>query len=91
MIVAILVSVSTALVGPITFLGVLVTNLAREYLKTHRHFHLLIGSMLVGCIALIFGQLLVEQVFHFNTPISVMINFIGGLYFIRLLLKESQL
>lgn len=91
LIVAILVSVSTALVGPITFLGVLVTNLAREYLKTHRHFHLLIGSMLVGCIALIFGQLLVEQVFHFNTPISVMINFIGGLYFIRLLLKESQL
>lgn len=91
LIVAILVSVSTALVGPITFLGVLVTNLAREYLNTYRHFHLLIGSMLVACIALVYGQLLVEQVFHFSTPISVMINFIGGLYFIRLLLKESQL
>lgn len=91
LIVAILVSVSTALVGPITFLGVLVANLTREYLNTYRHFYLLIGSMLVGCIALIFGQFLVEQVFHFNTPISVMINFVGGLYFIRLLLKESQL
>ncbi|MFD3203821.1 petrobactin ABC transporter permease YclO, partial [Bacillus sp. LR_5] len=33
-VVAILVSVSTALVGPIMFLGLLVVNLAREFLKT---------------------------------------------------------
>ncbi len=90
-IVAVLVSVSTALVGPITFLGILVTNLTREFLKTHRHLHLLTGSMLVSSIALLFGQFLVEQVFRFNTPVSVMINFAGGLYFLRLLLKESQL
>lgn len=90
-IVAILISVSTALVGPITFLGVLVTNLSREIFKTYKHSTLIVGSMLISSIALIYGQLLVERVFSFTTPISVIINFIGGLYFIYLLLKENQL
>ena len=90
-IVAILISVSTALVGPITFLGVLVTNLSREIFKTYKHSTLIIGSMLISSIALIYGQLLVERVFRFTTPISVIINFIGGLYFIYLLLKENKL
>ena len=90
-IVAILISVSTALVGPITFLGVLVTNLSREMLKTYKHSTLIIGSMLISSIALIYGQLFVERIFSFTTPISVIINFIGGLYFIYLLLKENQL
>ncbi len=90
LLVALLVSVSTALVGPITFLGVLVTNLTREYLRTYRHLYLLLGSMITSGIALIFGQFLVDQVFRFATPVSVLINFAGGLYFITLLLKESQ-
>ncbi len=90
-IVAILISVSTALVGPITFLGILVTNLSRELLKTYRHKELLIGAMLLSGIALIYGQLLVERVFTFSAPISVLINFVGGVYFIYLLLKENKL
>lgn len=90
-IVAILISVSTALVGPITFLGILVTNLSREMLKTYKHKYLIIGAMLISSTALVYGQLLVERVFEFSTPISVIINFIGGFYFIYLLLKENQL
>ena len=35
--IAVLVSVSTALVGPITFLGLLVTNLSYELFKTYKH------------------------------------------------------
>jgi iron complex transport system permease protein len=88
---AVLIGVSTALVGPITFLGILVTNLARELLKTYRHRILLWGSMLISATALVLGQFLVEQVFHFNTPISVMINFVGGFYFILLLIRENRL
>lgn len=90
-IVAILISVSTALVGPITFLGILVTNLSRELLKTYRHIYLIGGAMLISSTALVYGQLLVERIFVFSTPISVIINFIGGLYFIYLLLRENQL
>lgn len=90
-IVGVLISVSTALVGPITFLGILVTNLSRELLKTYRHTYLILGAMLISATALVYGQLLVERIFVFSTPISVIINFIGGLYFIYLLLRENQL
>lgn len=87
--VSILVSVSTALVGPITFLGILVVNLSREFLNTFSHKELIIGSSLLSIIFLVGGQFLVERVFNFGTPISVIINFVGGSYFIYLLLKES--
>lgn len=88
-IVAILVSISTALVGPITFLGLLVVNLSREFLKTYKHSFLIIGSVLISIVALVGGQLIIERLMNFNTTLSVIINFIGGLYFIYLLLKEQ--
>lgn len=88
-IVSILVSVSTALVGPITFLGILVVNLAREFFKTYEHLYLIIGSTLLSIVALIGGQLIVERVLNFGTPVGVIINFVGGLYFIYLLVKEN--
>ena len=90
-IVAILVSLSTALVGPITVLGIIVVNLTYEITKTYRHSVLLIVGTLISIIALVGGQFLVERVFTFNTTISIIINFIGGVYFINLLLRESKL
>lgn len=86
-----LVALSTALVGPITFLGILVVNLTYELLKTYRHKELLIGASLISVIALVGGQFFVERVFKFNTTIGIIINFIGGVYFIYLLLKESKI
>lgn len=90
-IVVILVSVATALVGPITFLGLIVVNLAYEFLKTFRHTHILIGSALISIIALISGQFLVEKIFTFQTTVAVLINFFGGIYFIYLLVKGQKL
>ncbi|WP_106495011.1 iron chelate uptake ABC transporter family permease subunit [Lentibacillus sp. Marseille-P4043] len=89
-IVAVLISVATALIGPITFLGLLVVNVSYEFLKTYRHFYLIIGSILISIIALLGGQFIVEEVFTFQTTTSVIINFIGGIYFIYLLLKENK-
>ncbi|WP_100401810.1 iron chelate uptake ABC transporter family permease subunit [Bacillus sp. FJAT-42315] len=89
-VVAILISVATALVGPITFLGLLVVNVAYELFKTYKHSYLLLGSILISIIALVGGQLIVERVFTFSTTLSVIINFIGGVYFIYLLLKENK-
>ena len=89
-IVSILVSVSTALVGPITFLGILVTNLAYQLVKDYRHSVIVPTAILLSLAALIGGQFLVERVFHFSTTVGVIINFIGGLYFIYILLKEER-
>ncbi|MFJ5623350.1 iron chelate uptake ABC transporter family permease subunit [Peribacillus loiseleuriae] len=90
MVVAILTSVSTALVGPITFLGLLVANVAYQFIKSYKHKHIIPAAMLISIIALVGGQMLVERVFTFSTTLSVIINFIGGVYFIYLLLKENK-
>ncbi len=87
--VSVLVSISTALVGPITFLGLLAVNLSREMLKTYEHKILFVSSSLISIISLVGGQLFVERILNFGTPISVIINFIGGIYFVYLLLKEN--
>lgn len=89
-VISVLVSISTALIGPMTFLGLIVANVAREGLKTYKHKYLIIGSMLISMITLIGGQFFVQHIFSFNTTLSVIINFIGGIYFIHLLLKESK-
>lgn len=90
-VIAVLVSVSTALVGPITFFGLLVANLAHQWMRTYRHRYLVVAATLISLIALVGGQLLVERVFTFSTSLSVIVNFIGGIFFIYLLLKESRL
>ncbi|MED4072770.1 iron chelate uptake ABC transporter family permease subunit [Priestia endophytica] len=89
-IVAIFISISTALVGPITFLGLLVVNIAYEMFKTYKHSYLLVGSSLISIVVLVGGLLLVERLFTFSTTLSVIINFIGGTYFLYLLLKGSK-
>ena len=88
--IAALVAVSTALVGPIIFLGILVTNLTYEIFKTYRHALLIPACCLVSVISILGAQYLVEHVFRFNIVISVIINFIGGLYFMYLLLKTRK-
>ncbi|WP_394234589.1 iron chelate uptake ABC transporter family permease subunit [Niallia oryzisoli] len=89
-VVAILISISTALVGPITFLGLLVVNVTYQLFNTYKHTILLFGSILVSIISLVGGQLIVERVFTFSTTLSVIVNFIGGVYFIFLLLKQRK-
>ena len=88
--VALLVTVSTALVGPITFLGLLVVNLAHEFIKRFEHKYILPTANLISWISLFLGQWVVEHLFEGNTEISIMINFIGGIYFIFLILKERN-
>jgi len=89
-IIAALISVATALVGPITFLGLLVANVTYQFVKTYRHAVLISGSILISIIALVGGQLIVERVFTFTTTLSVIINLIGGIYFLYLLLRENK-
>jgi len=89
-IVTVLISIATALVGPITFLGLLVVNLAYEFMRTFRHSYIITASILVSIIALVGGQFIVEKVFVFQATVSVVINFVGGIYFLYLLLKENK-
>ncbi|MCR6514143.1 MAG: iron chelate uptake ABC transporter family permease subunit [Clostridium sp.] len=88
--VSILVSVSTALVGPITFLGILVSNLSYNLMKSFRHKYTMVCAVLLGIIALLFGQLIVERILNYTNTVSTIINFVGGLYFIYIIIKENK-
>ncbi len=90
LIISVMVSVSTALVGPITFLGILLVSLSREILNTFRHRDMIIGAVLIGVIALVLGQFVVERILQTTTTIGVILNFVGGTCFIVLLLRESK-
>ena len=84
------ISVATAMVGPISFLGLIIANLSRQMLKTYRHTQLILGSALFGMIGLILGQLIVERVFIYAIPVSVFITVGGGIYFLYLLLAGKR-
>lgn len=86
---AILIAISTALVGPILFFGLLITNLTREFFRAYQHKVLMVGCALLSVAALLSGQWIVENLFSFSTTLSVVINFIGGSYFLSMLLRNK--
>ena len=84
------IAVATAMVGPISFLGLIIANLSRQLLKTFRHTQLVLGAALFGMIVLVGGQLIVEHVYSYAVPVSVFITVGGGLYFLYLLLTRKK-
>ncbi|WP_286192351.1 iron chelate uptake ABC transporter family permease subunit [Roseomonas genomospecies 6] len=88
--VSILVSVSTALVGPVTFFGLLVANLAYLVIRSHRHALILPAAVLIAVLTLVAGQLVLERVFGYNAALSIVIEFVGGLAFLFILVRGSS-
>ena len=83
------IAVATAMVGPISFLGLIIANLARQLLKTYRHGQLIVGAALMGMLAILFGQLISQHVFSYAVPVSTFITIGGGIYFLYLLLFQK--
>lgn len=90
-VVAIMTAMSTALVGPLTFLGLIVVNVTYQIVQSFKHKYIINTSILISICSIIVGLIFVERIFKFTTTLGVIINFIGGLYFLYLLLKESKL
>lgn len=88
---ALLVSVSTALVGPILFLGLLVCALANQLCQKVHHQVRIPVTFLIAAITLISGQAIFEQVLQLQGVLSVVIEFIGGLLFIALILRRRTI
>lgn len=89
-VVALLVSVSTALVGPTSFFGLLVAHLAYQLLSTHRHAWTLPGAALAAVVCLVGGQVVFERVLGFEGSLSMVVEALGGIVFIVLLLRRSR-
>lgn len=91
LVVSILVAISTALIGPLTFLGFLAATLAYQLLQTHQHRWLLPMAALLGCLFLLVGQVTLEHLLGMAGVLTVVIEFIGGSLFLLMLLRKGRL
>lgn len=86
--IAVLVAVSTSLVGPTAFMGVFVANIAYALAKSSRHRVTLPLGCAVAIGIFIVGQLLVEHVFNYKTTVSILVNLVCGVYFLTLMIRS---
>ncbi|MFD6091197.1 iron chelate uptake ABC transporter family permease subunit [Oerskovia sp. NPDC060338] len=91
MLVALLISMSTALVGPMTFFGFVVATLAYRVTGSHKHQFVLPMAFLLGLATLVVGQFVLQHVFYAAGLLTVIIEFVGGIVFLFLLLRRGAL
>jgi len=91
MLVALLVSFSTALVGPMTFFGFLAAHLAYQLAGSYKHQYVMPMAFLVGLLGLVGGQFILEHVFYAGGFLTIIIEFLGGIAFIIILLRTGKL
>lgn len=89
LLVALLVAVSTALVGPVAFLGLLFVALAERIVATRRHSILIPAVALVAIIVLVGGQTLFQHLLGNSSTLGVVVEFAGGVVFLILLWRGS--
>ncbi|GAA4688497.1 iron chelate uptake ABC transporter family permease subunit [Streptomyces chumphonensis] len=91
LLVSVLIAMSTALAGPMTFFGFLTAMLAYQFAGTHRHLIVLPMAFLIGLITLTGGQFVMEHVFYASGMLTVVIEFLGGAIFLAHLLRKGSL
>ena len=89
LLISVLISVATALVGPVLFLGLIVVSLTQQLFRSYHHRFLMLASTLLSVVLLTGGQWFIESMLDLETTISVIINFIGGSYFLLLLMRNK--
>ena len=89
-IVIIMTSLSTILVGPLQFLGFMIANLTYQLTKEFKHSILWLFSAFLGLVIVLAAQLIVERIFLLTIPISVFIEGIGGVLYLILLVKGEK-
>jgi iron complex transport system permease protein len=88
--VAALVSTSTALVGPMAFLGLLVVSLAERIVGTNRHAILLPAAALTAIIVLVGGQTVLQHALGGEGSLGIVVEFVGGLVFLAILFAGGR-
>ena len=87
--IAALVATATAVVGPVSFFGLLVAALANHFSPSVKHSVRLPMTFCVGSILLVGGQTIFEHFLGMQAVLSVVVEFAGGLVFLYLVLKKK--
>ena len=89
-VVIIMTSLSTILVGPLQFLGFMIANLTYQLTKEYKHGVLWLFSAVLGLVIVLAAQLIVERIFLLTIPISVFIEGIGGVLYLVLVVNGEK-
>ncbi|WP_207233842.1 iron chelate uptake ABC transporter family permease subunit [Janibacter limosus] len=89
--VSILMAVSTALVGPMTFLGFLVATLAYQFADSYDHRRIFPVAVLVGFVVLSGAYFVMKHVFYAQGVVSIIIELVGGSVFLIVILRKGRL
>ncbi|MGX9348532.1 iron chelate uptake ABC transporter family permease subunit [Microbacterium sp. KNMS] len=89
--VSILMAVSTALVGPLTFLGFLVATLAYQFADTYDHRLVFPVAALTGFVVLAGAYFVMKNVFAAQGVVSIIIELVGGTVFLFVILRKGRL
>lgn len=89
--ISILMAVSTALVGPMTFFGFLVATLAYQVVDSYDHRHVFPVAFLLGFVVLAGAYFLMRHVFYAQGVVSIIIELVGGVVFLVVVLKKGRL
>lgn len=85
--IAVLVAVSTSLIGPTAFMGIFVAHIAYALAGTSRHRATLPLGCAVAIAIFLAAQLLVEHAFNYQTTVSILVNLVCGAYFLALVVR----
>ena len=89
--VSILMAVSTALVGPMTFLGFLVATLAYQLADTYDHRRVFPVAVLIGFVVLSGAYFVMHNIFYAQGVVSIIIELVGGSVFLFVILRKGRL
>ncbi|EOM75473.1 enterochelin ABC transporter permease [Rhodococcus rhodnii] len=89
--VSILMATSTALIGPMTFLGFLVATLAYQFAGTHDHRFVFPVAALTGFVVLAGAYFVLEHVFYAEGAVSIIVEAVGGSVFLYVILRKGRL
>lgn len=85
--IAVLVAVSTSLLGPTAFMGIFVANMTYALARTFRHRITLPIGCAIAVGMFILAQLAVEHVFNYRTTVGILVNLVCGAWFLALMLR----
>ena len=89
--VSLLMAVSTAMVGPMTFLGFLVATIAYQAADTYDHRYILPMAALIGFVTLSGAYFVLNHIFYAQGVVSIIIELVGGSIFLYVVLKKGRL
>lgn len=89
--VSILMAISTAMVGPMTFFGFLVVTLSYQAASTYDHRYLFPMSLVIGFLVLTSAYFVMNHVFRAQGVVSVIIELFGGIIFLIVVVRKRNL